>query len=185
MSITPTRRVTINPNTEVLEILSIYNYTESEIRAAWFGDEEMGHIPQRCFNLVQQYNHGSRNSSKYCMRGLEGHTTTGSIIKRNNRTAAFAAVFDEQERHWDADEADKIQAISAAYRRTTSSCQMWAHVVGNRDQQAVEAYLYDDDEDKEERTVAPRVINSHKPPAVKSPKLGKATRAVVVLARAA
>ena len=119
------------------------------------------------------------------MRGLEGHTTTGSIVKRNNRTTAFAAVFGAQERHWNANDASKIQAISAAYRCITSSCQMWAQVVGNRDQKAVEDYIYDDDEDKKERTLTPRVVDSHKSQIVKSPKLGKATRAVVVLARAA
>ena len=97
------------------------------------------------------------------MRGLESMTSTGYISKNNNRSAAFVAVLEEQERQWNESEEVKVQAISDAYRRTSSSCQMWAQVVGNRDQQAVEAYLYDNDEAEVETTSAPSVVTSSKP----------------------
>mmetsp|Transcript_45733 Transcript_45733/g.110836 ORF Transcript_45733/g.110836 Transcript_45733/m.110836 type:complete len:184 (+) Transcript_45733:82-633(+) len=147
-----TRRVTINPNVEVHEISSIYDYTASEISASWYNEEEMDRITQRCFKILQKTDSGSsKNSKKYCVRGLESHTTLGSISKRNNREAAYTAVLEEQERQWNANDETDVQAISDAYRCTTSSCQLWAQVVGNRDQQEVEAYLYDDDEEEDEQ----------------------------------
>ena len=143
-----TRKVTINPSVKVHEVLTIYDYTASEISATWYDEDEMGKITQRCFNILQKIESGSDKASKYCARGLETHTILGSSIKRTNRATANTAVIEEQQRQWNETEETDVQAISDAYRCTTSSCQMWAQVVGNRDQQEVEAYLYDDDEEQ-------------------------------------
>lgn len=68
----------------------------------------------------------------------------------------------EQSNQW-VDNAIDEQAIADAYRRTTSSCQMWARVVANQDRQAADAALSDVQEELEERTMrvhtaAPQIL---------------------------
>jgi hypothetical protein len=79
---------------------------------------------------------------KYCARGLETHTKIGCIIKRKNRTESFYNVLREQENQWNEGTCDD-KAIACVYHQTTSSCQMWANVVGLRDQCKVEEYIDD------------------------------------------
>ncbi|KAL3938202.1 MAG: hypothetical protein SGBAC_006843, partial [Bacillariaceae sp.] len=185
-----TRRVTINPTVQVHDILSIYDYTASEITAAWYNEDDMHHITRRCFKVLSKFeNREVKNGQKYFIRGLEGHSTLGSISKQNNRSAAYQAVFDEQERQYENEETD-VQAISDAYRRTTSSSQMWAQVVGTRDEKAVEAYLYDEEE--EETTFAhattPELVASGSKAICSSPRTSgevSGTSAYSPLARAA
>ena len=104
----------------------------------------------------------SGRSKKYCIRGLEGHSKLGSITKKRNRTTSIAAVLMEQSNQW-VDNAIDEQAIADAYRRTTSSCQMWARVVANQDRQAADAALCDVQEELAERTriptAAPQILN--------------------------
>ena len=166
MSSTSSRRVAFLEAVEVQEVLSLYNYTHSEISSTWYNEEEMDKISRRCYNILRRHEREAiRSKSKYCMRGLESMTSTGYSSKKSNRSAAFVAVLEEQERQRseNEDQEIKVQAISDAYRQTSASCQMWAQVVGNRDQQAVEAYLYDNDEAEVETTSAPSVVTSSKP----------------------
>lgn len=153
---TTTRRVTINTTVEVHKILSIYDYTASEISASWYDEQDMDKISQRCFKILQKYESGVSNK-KYCIRGLEGHSRLAFISKQNNRTDAYSAVFEEQQRQYQNEETD-IQAISDVYKRSTLSSQMWAQVVGARDERAVEAYLYEVED--EEDVAAPPVLES-------------------------
>lgn len=155
MTNTRKRRVTINETVQCVEILSIYDYTPSEISAAWFDEAEMDQITQRCFKVLQRMECGtaSKNGQKYCTRGLEGHSLLGSIGKKKARSAAVMAVLEEQARQWNENTEIDVQAISDAYTKTTSSCLLWAQVVGNRDRQAVEAYLYPDDDEEEDEAV--------------------------------
>lgn len=138
------RRVTLNPNVTIVETLHLDDFTPSEIAASWFDEQECEQITQKCFKVLKKMECGK--GQKYCTRGLEGHTTLGSIQKKNARTASFVAVLEEQNRQLSENAEYDAQAIADAYRRTTSSCQMWAQVVGNRDQRAVEEYLYPEDE---------------------------------------
>ncbi|CAJ1959883.1 unnamed protein product [Cylindrotheca closterium] len=145
------RSVNFDPNvTPAVETISLDDYTSREIAATWYDEEEMANITRRCVRILKrmetnELKHGGKN---YCTRGLEGHTTLGSINKRRSRSAGVAAVLEEQARQWDESTEADTQAIADAYTRTTSSCQMWARVMGNRDQVAAEPFLYlDDDED--------------------------------------
>ncbi|CAJ1961437.1 unnamed protein product [Cylindrotheca closterium] len=190
MTIIRKRGVTINPTVKAVEVLSIYDYTPSEIAAAWYDEDDMQKITQRCFKVLQRMEEcgGTKNGQKYCTRGLEGHTTLGSISKKKTRTAAFAAVLNEQARQWNENEQVNIQAISYAYRKTSSSSQMWAQVIGNQDRQAADAYLYADEEEDEEvdatrpmRTTTTRTTVSIS--ALKSPVSQKRIRKVESAAR--
>jgi hypothetical protein len=112
---------------------------------------------------------GSMNGKKYCTRGLEGHTTLGSISKTKARMDAFAGVLEEQARQWKENEETDIQAISDIYRNTSSSSQLWAQVIGNQDQQAAESYQDKDDEEVEMTTtvLVKSVESAHKCPSQK------------------
>ncbi|CAJ1948013.1 unnamed protein product [Cylindrotheca closterium] len=133
MTTNPNRRVAFSPNVMIIPILSLYDYTTSEISAAWFNGEEMDDIANRCFKVLARMESGfSKKVKKYCIRGLEGHTTIGSISKRKNRSTALTAVLLEQSKQRVENRVD-AEAIGATYRRTTTSCQLWAQVVGKRD----------------------------------------------------
>lgn len=141
------RLVQFNPSVTGIVIMSLHDYTPSEIAAAWYDNEEMDEITKRCVKILKKMESNPFKNSKYCLRGLEGHSTLGSINKRMNRSAAAAAVLDEQARQWrnERDGTD-TQAIADAYRKTTSSCQMWAQVMGNRDQLTAEEFLNREDD---------------------------------------
>ena len=147
-NMTSKKQVTFKPLVEVRHTLSIYDYTATEVAAAWYDEYEMDRITKRCFKILQRYesitdaasSFRRHKNNKYCLRGLEGHTTSGTIGKRNNRSAAYTAVLETQEMQGTA------ETIADAYRSTSSSCQTWAHVVGCRDQQEIESYVYEDDE---------------------------------------
>ena len=145
--------------------MTIDDYTACEISDAWYNEDEMHTITKRCFKVLNQYEHDKSNSGqKYFIRGLEGHSTLGSISKQNNRSAAYQAVFEEQQRQYENEETD-VHGISNAFQSTTTSSQMWAQVVGRRDERAVETYLYDDDEEEEEEVTTVFLAT---PPELKS-----------------
>ena len=141
-------RVRFHASVHVVEVLNLQDYKPSEIAAAWYSTEQMEKITNRCFKVLKSINAGK--GQKYCTRGLEGHTHLGSISKKRSRSAATAAVINEQTRQWIEDIADE-QAIADVYRRTTSSCQLWAQVMGNQDRKAADAVLYK--EEKEEFSI--------------------------------
>jgi len=161
---TSKRSITFNSTVKIVEIMSIYDYTPSEIDAAWYSDEDMERITEKCFKIIKKMSRegdASKRGCRYCTRGLEGYSTSGRISKKRNRRAAIAAVLEEQERQWYEDEDVDCQAIANAYRRITSSCQKWSQVMGNRDAKAVEIYLSEDDE-CERMLCATKTMYSHK-----------------------
>ncbi|CAJ1961419.1 unnamed protein product [Cylindrotheca closterium] len=166
--------VTMNESVEVVEILHVNDFTASEIAASWYDEEEMKKITERCFKVLQRMEYGKTKNGKkkYCTRGLEGHTALGSISKKKTRAAAFSAVLDEQEKRWNENKDVDFQAISDAYRKVSSSSQMWAQVIGNRDHHAIEAYLYQDEEKDEEVDATTTTVSTS---ALKSPGSQKIT----------
>ncbi|CAJ1953021.1 unnamed protein product [Cylindrotheca closterium] len=143
------RSIQFDPNVTGVGTISLDDYTPREIAATWYDEEAMDSITRRCVRILKRMetNDLKQGDKKYCTRGLEGHTTLGSINKRRSRSAAVAAVLEEQARQRDESAEIDAQAIADAYTRTTSSCQMWARVMGNRDQVAAEAFLYQADDD--------------------------------------
>lgn len=145
------KRVTISQTVQCVDTLSIYDYTASEIAAAWYDEEAMDKITQRCFKVLQRMESGHKHGTKYCTRGLEGHSVLGSISKRKVRSAAATAVIEEQARQWNENNEEiDFEAISNAYRKSTSSSLMWAQVIGNQDRRAVESYLFPDEEEEDD-----------------------------------
>ncbi|KAL3931685.1 MAG: hypothetical protein SGBAC_011198 [Bacillariaceae sp.] len=81
-----------------------------------------------------------------CSRGLEQYLTVNVISNKHNVRRAIQVVLDLQDRQFELTMYDD-QAISKAYQNVSSSCHLWAAVVGLRDRQEA-ADAYDDNEDK-------------------------------------
>ena len=146
------RRVSFHPTVRGIKILTIYDFTPREIYASWHSDDDLTHIAEQAKQvLLAKAACKSPNEAKmYCIRGLEAHSRIGSKIKKQNRNDSREAVFKEQDRQWEEnDEIDDRQAIADAYHKVSSSSQMWAQGMGRLDRKAVEAYLYEDDEEEE------------------------------------
>jgi hypothetical protein len=117
----------------VHKTLSRKDYTIDEIEACWYTAEDLQKIHKHCRKEIRKLNEGSKlKDMKYCSQGLEGHTTVGSAAKMRNRWLAVNAVLDEQMIQWEEGVFDE-DAIAAIYCKSSSSCQLWANIVGRRD----------------------------------------------------
>jgi hypothetical protein len=125
--------------------LSIEEYTPDELRATWYTCEDVQRMSRQFQKEIRKMNKGDKlNDKKYCSRGLEGHTKAGSALKKRERNLSINAVLKQQLAQWDKGIFDKIldeDTIAAIYIRASSSCQIWANFIGQRDQKAIEGYL--------------------------------------------
>ena len=124
-------------------ILSRHDMTDEEIIATWYQDEEYSKITKDCCKQIKKMEKGEAlKDKKYCSRGLETHTKLHSKAKTLNREEAIDAVLDEQEEQQALGVVDE-EAIAQCYQTFSSSCQLWAHTIGLRDQRAAEAFIDD------------------------------------------
>jgi hypothetical protein len=123
------------------------DYSPKEIKATWYTDEEYNTISRQCCKQIKKMDGGEKlKDKKYCARGLEAHTRFGSIAKSKNKAESIRSVLREQDMQLLEGRYDD-EAIGKAYHQRTSSSQMWASVVGLRDQRSSENYLDDVDVD--------------------------------------
>jgi hypothetical protein len=119
------------------------DFSPEEIKATWFTEEEYYTISRQCCKQIDKMDKGQKlKDKKYCARGLEALTKLASIAKSKSREESIRAVLQEQDMQVEEERYDD-EAIGKAYHQVTSSCQMWASVVGLRDQRSSEAYLED------------------------------------------
>jgi hypothetical protein len=118
--------------------LSRKDYTLEETEASWSSLEDRQQILRQCHKEIKKIDRGEEfKDKKYCARGLEGRTKIGSASKAQTRALAMDAVLDEQLTQWNEGVVD-ADAIADAYYIASSSCQLWAHIVGRRDHRAAE-----------------------------------------------
>jgi hypothetical protein len=118
-------------------ILSRHDYTADEKQVAWLQDEEFAWINKMNRKQVRKMENGEDlKDKKYCARGLESNTRLAAISKSQNRKLAVNAVLYEQ--HEQELDAPNEEAISHAYCQVTSSSQLWASMIGLRDQRSAE-----------------------------------------------
>ena len=126
-------RVRFSSGVHFRDTLSLKDYTPEEIQSCWYTYEGNQRIRRNCTKEIRKMNEGIKlEDKKYCSRGLEGHTTIGDAIKTRNRSLAITAVLDEQMIQWDNGILDE-DSIAAIYCMASSSCQMWASIIGRRD----------------------------------------------------
>jgi hypothetical protein len=129
--------VRFSEKTRVRKTLSRKDYALEETEATWSSLEERQQISRQCWKEIKKINHGEKlKDKKYCARGLEGSTKIGSVSKARTRALAVSAVLDEQMIQWAEGVFDE-NTIADVYHRASSSCQMWASMVGQRDHKAV------------------------------------------------
>jgi hypothetical protein len=113
--------------------LSRKDYTLEETEASWSSLEDRQQILRRCHKEIKKIDRGEKfKDKKYCARGLEGRTKIGSVLKAQARALAMNAVLDEQLTQWNEGVFDE-HAIANVYYIASSSCQLWASLVGRRD----------------------------------------------------
>ena len=130
-------------NVRVCYTIARSDFSLEEKTATWYATEEYTRISEQCSRQIYKMDEGKvLKDRKYCSRGLEQHTRRGRAIKIQNRSSSIQAVLMEQEKQSDEGTYDDV-VISRVYRGVTSSCQLWANVVGVRDQRVAEDYLDD------------------------------------------
>jgi hypothetical protein len=134
-------RVRFSQKIHVQKTLPRTDYTPEEVEACWYNDEGNQRIYRHCNEEIRKMNEGCTvdEDKKYLSRGLEGHTTVGAINKKRNISLAINAVLDEQLNQWEEGIFDE-NAIAEVYRKASSSCQLWANIVGRRDHRETKAY---------------------------------------------
>jgi hypothetical protein len=119
------------------------DYSLEETKAAWFTSEEYNTILKQCSKQINRMDKGEvLKDKKYCARGLEYNTKMGGIAKLKNRAESINNVLREQANQLNEGASDD-EAIARLYHQTTSSCQLWANVVGLSDQRTVDKYVDD------------------------------------------
>ena len=127
---------------ETYAALSVEDYSDDEIKACWYSDEEYQKIWRRCDKVIDKLNHGKAvNPRKYCIRGLERMTSLSHTRIECNRHDAYDAVILEQESQRKQNEYDPDR-MAYLYREIVSrQCHVDAHIIGLDDAKAVEMYL--------------------------------------------
>jgi hypothetical protein len=122
------------------------DFSSEELKAAWFSGEEFLQILDQCNKQIHKMDQGKiLKDKKYCARGLEALTRMGSITRSKSRAQSIRAVLEEQDALTSQGVLVDEEAIGFVYHDVTSSCQMWASVIGYRDQQASERYMDDEE----------------------------------------
>jgi hypothetical protein len=133
------------------EILSWRDFSPKEISSSWISDEEYSETKSDMSKQILRVEEGRKMSDKkYCSRGLEQYSKANSFTRRDNIEHGVRVVLREQDEQQKTGEFDDDR-IAEALHRVSSSCHMWAAVVGLRDQRDAEKYM---DEDSVEHTAA-------------------------------
>jgi hypothetical protein len=133
----PKRTVHFAPMTSVRHTLSRRSYTQEEQRNCWYQSEDYDRIHSACRRLLSKHEQciAENRVTIYCMRGLENQTALAFELRSRTRQGALRDILATQSEYpGDAD------AIAHCYASISSSCRIWAHCVGMRDQNSAERY---------------------------------------------
>ena len=137
------KRVSIDKRVHVRLTISRHDMSPEDCNATWYSQEEYSEITESCVKQINKLNRGELlKGKKYCARGLEAHTNTRSLAKSMNRSSAYQAVLDEQDRQM-KDGVLQEEALARVYHAASSSSQLWANVVGLEDQREADN-IYND-----------------------------------------
>ena len=169
----PKKKVSFSSHANVRNTLSRNDYTVAEINLTWYTSKENMNIQRSCIKQILKMEAGEIcKDQKYCSRGLEIQTKTGHKARKYTRHESFDAVLDQQDANWSRkrtsqDQENKTldqinrstahldddEAIARVYRQFSSSCQIWANVVGLADARAVQNYLLDEVEEEDPESI--------------------------------
>eukprot|EP00980_Cylindrotheca_fusiformis_P024300 scaffold11725_cov116-Cylindrotheca_fusiformis.AAC.9 len=165
--------VTFSHTVEENEIPSWREFSTEETADCWFSEEEYASIESSMRKEIAMLERGKiLRNKKYCSRGLEQYLAKNAISKAANRQQGVSAVLQKQydlrqvtDREYELDDI----RIAEAYQGVSSSCHMWAAVIGLRDMRNAEKYLEDFLECTSEISSPLSICCAPNRPAVNSP----------------
>jgi hypothetical protein len=158
----------LSETVEGREILSWRDFSPEEIAASWISDAEIIETETDMLTQILRVEDGRKMSDeKYCSRGLEQYTRANAFTRRDNIQHGVRVVLLEQLKQQKTGEFDDNR-IAEVLHRVSSSCHMWAAVVGLRDQRDAEKYM---DEDSVEHIAALVSPHPRKRRPVEPPRL--------------
>jgi hypothetical protein len=134
----PKPSISFNPSVRVKPTIHIDEYSEEEIAASWYCEDELETIKLevRTTLLLMANDSTMANSERLCSRGIECFTSKGRAIKKHRKEEARLAVFEEQAYQFNNDIFDP-EVIADDYLDQTRKSQATATVIGFFDQEAV------------------------------------------------
>ena len=133
------KSVTFCNAVKVRRALHLVDYTEAEIKATWYDDDELKVIRNDIQWTAQRMMRGSKVSSAddayRCSRGLECQTTTETRRRFAKRAFSRAAVLEAQD-YQRRKGYSNTEVIARVYQEVCKSSQCEAHTVGLSDQNA-------------------------------------------------
>eukprot|EP00980_Cylindrotheca_fusiformis_P024303 scaffold11725_cov116-Cylindrotheca_fusiformis.AAC.12 len=142
-----TRFVTFSNAVKVVKIPSCREFSLQEATDYWFAEEEYASTEHKMRKEIAMMEKGKTlHDKKYCSRGLEQYLKKNSIPRAANIQQGVSAVLKAQHdlrqttlRNFELEDI----RIAKAYQGVSSSCHMWAAVIGLRDTRTAEKYLED------------------------------------------
>ena len=137
------KSVSFNPNVRVRLTMSLDRYTQDEVEASWYSQEEYSDIRKECTKQIYMLNCGKTlRDKKYCSRGLEKFMEENAIAIADRRERAMDSVlmlqdfFDEQQQL-----QQDSNVIARCYREITRSSQLLAIERASKDQLVANRFL--------------------------------------------
>jgi hypothetical protein len=134
----PRRKVAFDKVVQVRRTLNISNYTQDEIRHAWYTHEDMLRIctENRATVALLDKNGGqlSENDHTTTIRGMECRTKQGARRRMKNKVRSRKMVLREQERQRDNDVGNDPECIYLVYYPIASKCQTEAIKLARKDE---------------------------------------------------
>jgi hypothetical protein len=141
--------VTFCNDVRVYRHIHLNDMDETELRNAWYSQEELNEVKAECNRTVKLVVRGkltpyASSSSSWTFRGLEFRTPEGANSRRANKEGAWDKVLDEQEAQYLTGNFDD-EKIARIYIEVSRHCVEAAHLLGLSDAYAAQH----DDNDRE------------------------------------
>jgi hypothetical protein len=123
----------------IYEIISLDEYTSDEKKAYWLQEHEYYTISETVMKQVDKMERGIvLRDNKYSSRGLEALTSIAAMNRSKNRELEWDLVLEEQFRQREDEGLSvlDLERIALHAKNATSGSQLWAHVIGLRDELA-------------------------------------------------
>ena len=177
---------------------SLTEYSEEEMSLCWYNSAEYQTIRTSCRKQIVKIENGEvLKDRKYSSRGLENQTRIRSIAKLKKRRESINAVLVKQSELVlssttssselvttlgtnEAQQRQQVEMIAQAYRCYTSSCQIWANVVGLSDARNAAAF-HEEDEDIDDAVGTSELLRvlQYSAPTVKKDSFAAASSFVI------
>jgi hypothetical protein len=127
------RSVSFAPQVDSQSSLHRNDYTQEEITATWYTDDEYKMVKLAYRVTVSMVVQGELLPPNQCFRGLEQKTTEGMQTRMVSQIQSLSAVMDEQYRQRKEGERDDLH-LARIYMSETAQCMAAAHCMGLNDQ---------------------------------------------------